>query len=95
MHTIRAHIILPAELAKEIDKIAGSRGRTAFLINSAEKEVRRLKLLAFLDDAKPAWKEANHPELAAAGSAAWVHNRRQAMSNRQLLIEAWAEERYS
>lgn len=93
MRMIRAHILLPANLAVEIDKLAGPRGRTAFLIDSAEKEVRRLKLIAFLDDKKPAWKEENHPELAEVGNSAWVRNRRQRRSNRQLLIEAWAEER--
>lgn len=85
--------MLPVELAAEIDKIAGPRGRTAFLIESAEKEVRRMKLLAFLDDSRPAWREESHPEIAKAGSAAWTRNLRQRKSNRQLLIEAWAEER--
>ena len=93
MHIVRAHVLLPEKLAIEIDKIAGPRGRTAFLIESAEKEVRRLKLLAFLDDAKPAWKETNHPELTTVGSSSWVRSQRQRKSNRQLLIEAWAEER--
>jgi hypothetical protein len=95
MSTVRAHVILPARLAEEIDKIAGSRGRSAFLIDSAEKEVRRLKLLAFLDNAKPAWKEPKHAEIGAAGPAAWTRNQRHRQSNRQLLIEAWAEEKNS
>ncbi|MGB8261988.1 MAG: hypothetical protein WCE75_16630 [Terracidiphilus sp.] len=92
MATVRAHIVLPAELAHEIDKIAGPRGRSAFLVETAEKEVRRRKLLAFLDSPEPAWKEEDHPDIAELGSAAWVHNLRHEKSERQQRIEAWAEE---
>ena len=93
MGQIRAHVLLPDKLAEEIDKIAGPRGRSAFLIESAEKEIRRLKLLAFLDDIDPAWQPEEHPEITASGTAAWIHILRQKRSTRQLLIEAWADER--
>ena len=92
MGIIRAHVILPSELAAEIDKITGPRGRTAFLIESAEKEVRRLKMLAFLDDKDPVWKSEAHSGILEKGAAAWTHNQRQQSSTRQLRVEAWAEE---
>ena len=95
MGHVRAHVVLPDKLAKEIDKIAGPRGRSAFLVESAEREIRRLKLLAFLEDSDPAWQPEEHPEITTSGTAAWVRNQRQKMSTRQLLIEAWAEERNS
>jgi hypothetical protein len=38
-------------------------------------EVRRLKLLEFLEGKEPAWKESDHPELAN-GAAAWVRKLR-------------------
>jgi hypothetical protein len=95
MGQLRAHVVLPGRLAEEIDKIAGPRGRSAFLIESAEREIRRLKLLAFIADADPAWHPEEHPEIATSGGASWVHNQRQKKSTRQLLIEAWAEERTS
>jgi hypothetical protein len=95
MGQVRAHVVLPDKLAEEIDKIAGPRGRSAFLVESAEREIRRLKLAAFLDDTDPAWQPEEHPEIAASGTAAWAHNLRQKKSTRQLLIEAWAEERNS
>jgi hypothetical protein len=95
MGQVRAHVVIPDTLVEEIDKIAGPRGRSAFLIESAEKEIRRLKLLAFIDDTDAAWQPEEHPEIADAGTAAWVRNLRQRKSTRQLLIEAWAEERNS
>jgi hypothetical protein len=95
MGVVRAHVILPEKMAEEIDKVAGPRGRSAFLVESAEKEIRRIKLQAFLDNATPAWKQESHSDIETAGSAAWVHNQRQKASMRQLLIEAWAEENNS
>ena len=92
MDIIRAHVILPAELAAEIDKITGPRGRSAFMVESAEKEVRRLKMLAFLDDKEPVWKAEDRSEILEEGAAAWIHNQRQRSSTRQLRVEAWAEE---
>jgi hypothetical protein len=38
-------------------------------------EIRKQKLLRFLQSDEPAWKDEHHPELKA-GSAEWVHNLR-------------------
>lgn len=72
MATLRTHISIPAQLAKDIDEIAGPRGRSAFLTELAEKEVKRRRLLAFLERDEPAWRDENHPDLAAMGTAEWV-----------------------
>jgi len=74
---------VPAPLAKEIDALAGPRGRSAFLVELAENEVRKQRMLAFLDRGKPAWREEDHPEIAEQGAAAWVHNLRRNRSARQ------------
>jgi hypothetical protein len=71
MGSQRAHIVLPQELIEEIDSVVGPRGRSAFLVETARAELRRRRLLAFLRDDQPAWKESDHPELSA-GSGAWV-----------------------
>lgn len=75
MPTRRAHILLPEDLLREIDALVGSRGRSAFLVETARNEVRRQKLLQFLESKDPAWKETYHPELAG-GAAAWVRKLR-------------------
>jgi len=75
MHTHRAHILLPEDLVQEIDALVGPRGRSAFLVETARKEVRRQKLLEFLNSNEPAWKDEDHPELAE-GAAKWVRRLR-------------------
>ncbi len=75
MATTRTHIILPAEVLREIDALVGQRGRSAFLAEVAQQEVRRRKLLALLDRKDPAWKTKDHPELKR-GAAAWVSKMR-------------------
>jgi hypothetical protein len=92
MATIRTHIVMPQELAQDIDKLAGPRGRSAFLVALAEREVKKQKMLAFLNRDEPAWLEQNHPDIAAVGTAAWVHNLRHEMSPRQKQIEELARE---
>jgi hypothetical protein len=73
--TQRAHILIPADLLREIDAIVGPRGRSAFLLETAREEVRRRKLLRFLEGEDPAWREQDHPELQK-GSASWVRKLR-------------------
>jgi hypothetical protein len=75
MGTQRAHVVLPPDLLEEIDAIAGPRGRSAFLVETARAELRRRKQLAFLEDKEPAWKDEDHPELAH-GAAAWIRGLR-------------------
>jgi hypothetical protein len=75
MPTKRAHIVLPEDLVREIDKIAGARGRSAFLADLAEREIRRQKLLQLFRRKEPIWKNEDHPELKA-GAAAWVRKMR-------------------
>ena len=78
MSTRRAHIFLPEELLREIDALVGPRGRSSFLVETARNEVRRQKLLRFLEspaDAQPGWNDKDHPELAK-GAVAWVRGLR-------------------
>lgn len=71
--TQRAHILIPADLLREIDAIVGPRGRSAFLLETAREEVRRRKLLNFLDSETPAWQRKNH---SGGDSGAWVRKLR-------------------
>jgi hypothetical protein len=82
MRTRRAHILLPEDLAREIDALAGRRGRSAFLVETAREEVRRRKLLRFLEQDSPTWREEDHPEMAK-GTAKWVRNLRRENEGRK------------
>lgn len=85
MSTHRAHIAFPEDLAAQIDELAGERGRSAFVVETMRAEVRRRRMMDFLNDPIPAWKDEDHPELAE-GSAAWVRKLRTGKSERQKLI---------
>jgi hypothetical protein len=80
--TRRAHILLPEDLAREIDALAGRRGRSAFMVETAREEVRRRKLLRFLGEDSPSWREEDHPELEK-GSAHWVRTLRRESDSRR------------
>jgi hypothetical protein len=48
------------------------------LADIARQEEKRQRLIEFLEREEPAWKDADHPEIeAAGGSAAWVRKMRQ------------------
>jgi hypothetical protein len=87
MGTQRAHIVLPQELIEEIDRVVGPRGRSAFLVETAQAELRRRRLLSFLRSKGPVWKDEDHPELAA-GAAAWVRTMRQENETRAIAGES-------
>ena len=72
--------MLPKDLAREIDAIAGRRGRSAFLVETAREAVRRSKLLGFLES-DAGWKDADHPELAQ-GAGNWVRKVRRESETR-------------
>jgi hypothetical protein len=83
----RAHILLPEDLLREIDTLVGPRGRSAFLVETARNEVRRHRLLQFLQSKDLAWKDEDHPELAAR-SGTWVRKvRAESESARELKNE--------
>lgn len=88
----RAHILLPQELVGEIDAIVGPGKRSAFLVETARAEIRRRKLLQFLESEEPAWKDEDHPELAK-GSGAWVRGLRQEGKSRSATIERHTRQR--
>jgi metal-responsive CopG/Arc/MetJ family transcriptional regulator len=71
MRRKRAHVILPEDLLIEVDRLAGERGRSAFLVDLVQREVQRRNLIAALREAKGCWKTEDHPELKD-GSEAFV-----------------------
>ncbi len=73
--TKRAHVVLPEDLVREIDKISGARGRSAFLADLAKREIKRQQLLQLFKRKEPIWKDEDHPELKG-GAAAWIRKMR-------------------
>jgi metal-responsive CopG/Arc/MetJ family transcriptional regulator len=81
MATRRTHIIIPEPLVSEIDRLVGKRGRSEFLAQAAEKELRRLQQIRALEGVAGAWKDRDHPELKA-GAASWVRELRKESDRR-------------
>jgi len=69
--TRRAHVILPVDVVADIDKLVGKRGRSAFLTELAQREIKLRRQREALREAAGSWKDEDHPELAQ-GAAAWV-----------------------
>lgn len=81
MTTRRTHIVIPEPLVTEIDRMVGKRGRSEFLTQAAEKELRRLQQIRALENMPGAWKDKDHPELKA-GAAQWVKELRKESDRR-------------
>ena len=87
MRTRRTHIVISEQLAVQIDRLVGKRGRSSFLAQAAEKELMRLRQLKALKTAVGAWKDQEHPELKR-GAAAWVAKVRKEDEKRYRTVSA-------
>jgi hypothetical protein len=65
----RAHIVLPSNLLSEVDALVGPRGRSAFVAETIEQEIRRRRLLQILNDPKSILEKKEYPELRKGGVA--------------------------
>ena len=81
MNIKRTHIVIPEQLATQIDTLVGKRGRSAFLTQAAEKELMRLRQIKALEAAAGSWKDKDHPELKQ-GAAKWVKKLRREFDER-------------
>ena len=75
MNTKRTHIVIPQDLASEIDTLVGKRGRSGFLARAARNELKRLRMLKALERAAGSWRDKDHPELKK-GAVQWVDSLR-------------------
>jgi hypothetical protein len=66
---------LPVDVIADIDKLVGKRGRSAFLTEVAQREIKLRRQREVLREVAGAWKDEDHPELAQ-GAAAWVRQLR-------------------
>ena len=79
--TKRTHVVLPAAVIAGIDKLVGKRGRSAFISELAQRELKIRRQREAIEEAASAWKSQDHPELAN-GASAWVRQIRDLDSKR-------------
>lgn len=82
MDKAKAHLVFPQELLDSIDKLVGKRKRSKFVVEAAQKELKRLQLQRALEKAAGAWKDENHPALKKKGAYQWVRDLREEAERR-------------
>ena len=79
----RTHIVMPKELVKEIDRLAGPRGRSAFVTEAVEEKLRHERLREIAEKAGGSLADVDIPGWETSESAAeWVRASRQADEER-------------
>jgi len=59
----KTHFIFPRALLLEIDKVAGKRKRSAFVVQAAKEKLAKENFDWILRDAAGAWSDEKHPNL--------------------------------
>ncbi len=74
----RAHIVLPAELLKEVDKLSGKRKRSHFIEEAVRDRLSKEKLGIALNECAGILNPADYPEWETPEkTSAWVRALRQ------------------
>ncbi len=59
----KAHLVIPQDILKEVDKIAGKRRRSLFIAEATRERLDREKFLKALEETGGAWTDEQHPDL--------------------------------
>jgi len=88
---MRAHVVLPEELIKEVDRIAGQRGRSKFIEEAIRHKVLLARQQEAMRKARGTIKLADHPEWSTPEKISeWVRNQRRNESDElDKKIERW------
>jgi Arc/MetJ-type ribon-helix-helix transcriptional regulator len=73
--TKRTHVVIPSKVVAAIDSQVGKRRRSWFIVQAAERELRRLEQMKAVRAAAGAWRLEDHPE-HRRGVTAWVRKLR-------------------
>lgn len=68
----RTFVQFPPELVAQIDELVGTGQRSAFLVDLAQRELKRRRLLRLLENPEPVWRAEDHPEWPNGNSDEWV-----------------------
>lgn len=82
INTLRARIGVKGQFDLKDFEFVNEDELRAFLVEAIDDDLRRQRLLEFLSNPEPVWKDEDHPDIVAVGTAAWVHNLRREESVR-------------
>ncbi len=81
---IKAHLAIPEDILAEVDKVAGKRRRSLFIVEAAREKLERERFLKVLEATGGAWSDKKHPELKAGKDVeTYVREKRQQYRKRQ------------
>jgi hypothetical protein len=84
MLKVKTHFVFPQALLKDIDKIAGSRKRSQFVVEASREKLERERRKKAFHDIKGLWKENDYPEFRVREDIEkWVNNLRKRDLRRQ------------
>ena len=63
MEILKTNVVLPKDLIKQIDEVAGRRRRSEFLAKAAEEKLLRMRFERAAAEAFGSWKDKDHPDL--------------------------------
>ncbi len=69
--TKRTHVVIPSKVVSAIDAQVGKRRRSWFIVQAAERELRRLEQAKSVKAAAGSWRSEDHPEYRR-GVTAWI-----------------------
>ncbi|MGH2408138.1 MAG: hypothetical protein ACRDF7_08695 [Candidatus Limnocylindrales bacterium] len=74
---IATNLMLPADLVKAIDDVAGPRNRSRFFEDAARAKLKRERLRLAIERTAGAWKAEDYPEFATSEMVVeWVKRMR-------------------
>lgn len=83
MSTSKIHLTIPFELAKEVNKLAGERGRSKFIAEALNEKIQKEKFKTAVKECAGAWKVENHSELTSENKVSeYIDNIRKQSSER-------------
>jgi len=79
----KAHLVIPAEILNEVDKIAGKKKRSLFIAEATREKLEKERFLKTLEETHGAWTDQNHPELRTnKDMERYIREKRQSYRNR-------------
>jgi metal-responsive CopG/Arc/MetJ family transcriptional regulator len=80
---MRAHVVVPEELVREVDQLVGSRKRSQFFADAVREKLARVKLVEAARKAAGSLADVDIPGWESSeAAAAWVRASRQADEQR-------------
>ena len=74
---IRTHLVLPAEVVKQIDDLVGTRKRSAFIAEAAREKLHAERLRKAIEEGSGVLDMTKHPEWATSEKVVeWVQAQR-------------------